>query len=412
MDMFWKRKKNKTKHYFVSIGAGLNQLPLITEAKKSGFNTIAVDQDISAPGFKIADIRIQESIYSFEEIERHLTGLMLIDGEIKGVLARSFGNAIKTAAYLNSKLKIPHIPFERTDDFINKLIMKNVFSTNGIKTPRLINFNSKKADDHDIKVTPLIVKPVTGHAKDGVKTIISKKELKAEIKKPKYKSGEILIEEMVTGDEIIAAGIVAGGTYYLIEITDKITGPLSSFFDRIHSSPSKYIDYSGEIKKTGQKVAEAFGIITSPLIMEFIISSTKEIFLIEAVPEFGGEYIADLLIPGKSRYNFFRQAVKSICRMDFKPPPSLKTRPGFVIRYIPGREGRLVSCNTEKASRISGITAINLLKKTGSLLQNPVTNHDRIAVITAKASTLEKALKTAEQAEEAMEIRIDNERME
>ena len=60
--MLFKKKKIQPLYYFVSIGSGLNQIPLITEAKKLGFHVIGVDASASAAGFYLCDLKIQESI--------------------------------------------------------------------------------------------------------------------------------------------------------------------------------------------------------------------------------------------------------------------------------------------------------------------------------------------------------------
>ena len=45
-----KRKKNKQNSLFVSIGGGINQIPLIKEAKNLGLQVIGVDKNLFAAG--------------------------------------------------------------------------------------------------------------------------------------------------------------------------------------------------------------------------------------------------------------------------------------------------------------------------------------------------------------------------
>jgi len=131
-----KKEKNPIK-FFVSIGAGINQFPLIQEAKKMGFNVIGVDGNVQASGFVQCDLKIQESIENFKDIYTKLLEL-LIDGAIVGVMTKSYGIAIKSTSYLTNKFNIPFMPFDRTDDFINKKKMKSVFKEHGIATPKLM----------------------------------------------------------------------------------------------------------------------------------------------------------------------------------------------------------------------------------------------------------------------------------
>ena len=129
-----------------------------------------------------------------------------------------------------------------------------------------------------------------------------------------------MLEKFIEGDEIIVAGIIHDGRYHLVEITDKKTSYPPYFIDMIHVSPSKYLHLSKKIEAIGQQVADAFGISRSPLIMELVINSDEEPYLIEAVPEFGGEFIPDVLVPASVNYNFIGEAIKSMTNTGFRPP--------------------------------------------------------------------------------------------
>ena len=117
--MVWTNKNKGNSRFFVSIGAGLNQLPLIIEAKKNKINVIGVDKNATAPGFVHCDLKIQESIDDYQEIYTKLQEL-LVDGDIIGILTKSYGNAIVTTSYLAEKFKIPFIPFSTSKLFLDK----------------------------------------------------------------------------------------------------------------------------------------------------------------------------------------------------------------------------------------------------------------------------------------------------
>ena len=65
-------------------------------------------------------------------------------------------------------------------------------------------------------------------------------------------------EEYIGGDEIIAAGIVAGGKIHLAEITDKVTTHHPYFVDIRHQTPSKYADRWDELERIGQNRGRGF----------------------------------------------------------------------------------------------------------------------------------------------------------
>lgn len=401
--MILKRNKDRQPSLFISIGAGINQIPIILEAQKLGYQTIGVDKSTVAPGILKCDIRIQESIENYDEIYKKISELLL-DGEIKGVLSKSFGPAIKTASYISERLKIPLIPFNRCDDFIDKRRMKKVFKENSILSPGFSIIRSKDAKTSKKISYPAIIKPVTGHAKTGVKLLGSHFEL------DKYLNNEspqkdCIIENYVEGGEIIAVGIIHKGIYHLVEITDKITTPKPYFVDIMHVSPSRYIHLQDKVRSIGQSIVNAFEIVTSPLVMELVITKNEEIYVIEAAPEFGGEFISDILIPARTGYNVLRETIRAVADNKFTLPAKLNAKRGAVVKYITGNNGSLSSFNPVPQN-MKGIIFSTIFKHIGSKIKTPSTNHDRIGVIITAGKTVDEAKRIAETAERGLNIRI------
>jgi biotin carboxylase len=405
--MFWKKKLFTHNNFFISIGGGINQIPLIEEAKKLNLHIIGVDRDICAAGMHKCDIRIQESTENYAEIYDKLKDF-LIEGEIVGILTKSFGSAIKTASFIAGKLNIPLIPFNKIDDFINKERMKITLKNNNINSPTFLLYSNKRTKIPKKKIPyPFIIKPTIGHAKNNVELIKNSKEFEKYLKNKPLKGENYLIEKYIEGDEIIAVGIVSKSIFYLVEITDKIKSPLPYFVDIMHISPSKYNYLRNEIQKIGQRIADSFNIINSPLIMELIISKNTEIYLIESIPEFGGEFLSDILIPERTGYNIIKESIKSIIDKNFSPPPANKNyRKSIVVKYITGINGTLLSFNPLK-EKYPGIIYSRIFKDIGSIVKKPMTNHDRIGVVIAKANSTEDALEKAEEAEAMLNIKIE-----
>ena len=162
----WIFRHKKTRKFLISIGAGINQIPLITAAKKEGFSVIGVDISSSAPGLSLCDLKIHESILQKDEIYHKIRECM-VDGIIIGALTRSYGEAVRTAAYINEKNKTPYIPLNRIDDLLDKKKMKHVLVKAGIPTPASKVFDPLK----DSKGFPFILKPSKGHARSEEHTV-------------------------------------------------------------------------------------------------------------------------------------------------------------------------------------------------------------------------------------------------
>src|SRR4030042_424962 len=214
--MILRKKKTPQLNYFVSIGSGLNQIPLITEAKNLGLPVIGVDARSSAAGFYLCDLKIQESIENYDAIYKKLLEL-LVDGDIRGIMTKSYGPAIITTSYLTEKFSIPFLPFANSGSFINKRKMKSVFIEHKIQTPRLIPLTSRmKPEKLSAGSYPVIIKPNIGHAKKNVRLACDAAELKQYCSNQSQSGQDCIIEKFAAGEEMIAAGMINNKRYHLV----------------------------------------------------------------------------------------------------------------------------------------------------------------------------------------------------
>ncbi|MCX7678251.1 MAG: ATP-grasp domain-containing protein [Spirochaetes bacterium] len=404
MPQLWKKNKSALPKFLVSIGAGINQIPLIQEAKRLGFRTIGVDQNHTAPGFLSCDIRIIESIENYNEIYVKLKEFALI-GDICGILSKSYGSAIKSAAFLADQFNCPLLPFRRVDDFLYKDRMKNIFRKNKIPSPRFFIIPERKKFRFPSTLRfPVVIKPTEGHAKKGVQLVADLKELDTLL--ATKKNVPLMVEEFIEGDEIIVSGLIHNGKFHLVEITDKAISPPPYFVDIMHISPSQYFSLSKEISAIGQEIATAFEIATSPLIMEIKIHPTKGIFLIEAVPEFGGEFIPEFIVPHRTGYNLIAETIKAITGQEFKIPQPHFGNKSVVVKYITGNSGQLFAFTPITCEEIPGLLFYRIFKDIGSSITPPSTNHDRIGVVIAEGKTTKEAIAACDAAIEKIAIDI------
>ncbi len=406
LKMFWKKKK-PSNDYFVSIGAGVNQIPLIKEAKKNGFQVIAVDMNASAPGFYHCDLKIQESIEDYESIYIKLRE-MLVDGKISAIMTKSYGSAIITTAYLCEKFGLPFLPLDDSIKFLNKKITKKIYIEAGISTPASINITAKtKTNTIKENLFPIIIKPQTGHAKVDVFLVKTAAELEKFNKHHPFQ--DFIFEQLITGKEIICAGLIHEKKYYHILMSDKETTPQPYFADLLHTAPSRFQHLINSTIETGQKITDAFNIHTAPLIMEFIIDNDENIYLLEAVPEFGGEFIPDIMIPAATGYNHLGNTIKAASSSEFKIPSRTAVNNAVAIKYITGSEGVLTSCSTDAVKKIDDIIFTRIFKHIGEKTTLPLVNHDRIGVIVASGKTVQQAVESITLAEKEMNIVIKKE---
>jgi biotin carboxylase len=341
-------------------------------------------------------------ISAYQEIHTKISEL-LIDGKICSVLTRSFGDAVKTVSYISEKLNIPFIPFSIVDNLLDKRKMKAVLKKGGILTPKMALHTDKKTQIP----FPLIVKPSIGHAKSDVKLITNSAEMKSYIKN--FDSGGdkvILVEEYIKGDEVIALGLVVQGKFHLVEITDKELSDLPYFIDIKHITPSIHLDKWDAIASIGQSIADAFSLETTPLLIEMRITDNGKIYVIETASEFGGEFLADYLIPARSGYDIMKNAIKANAGLDFQIPSNKKSRTPVVVQYLTSRKGILSSFDPINSKSYSDLIFYKIFKGIGSEINSPKTNLDRFGVVICKGKTRQLALDNAEKIISLLNIRI------
>ncbi|MDX1957932.1 MAG: ATP-grasp domain-containing protein [Leptospiraceae bacterium] len=311
------------KGYIISLGAGKNQVPFLEKISEMGYGIIAVDINPNAIGFGLAEIRIQNSILEPEKIYLLLLKTVL-DAPIVGVGLRSFGKAVKTAAFLAEKFRVTHPKLEIIEKFQNKFQLKKELEQNKILIPK--QFHWKNISERT-KITkeltfPLIQKPIDGDGKKGIKIFHSLSEWKKS--NEKNKSG--YAEEYIQGKEITVLGFVQGKKFHLVSISDKITTESPPFLEKTHIVPSTSRELAGEVILICNEIIKATGLDDSPFVAEFKVNQRGDIYLIECVPEIGGEFLADALIPNQFKYDYFFNYVKLILgkkisrpKIDWKP---------------------------------------------------------------------------------------------
>lgn len=403
------------KKYFISLGAGRNQVPLIEAARKLGLNVIAVDRDLQAPGFEHADIHLQCSIFRPRKIMQMLSE-NLTQGQITGVACRSFGSANLSAAILSNSYGTPGLAPRTVKMFRNKRLLKERLAAAGITTPRSYTWKTYY-DKLGMKMAdgPLVVRPVSGHGKIGLRVLGNRDEIIAFLDEHPEDNGSLLAEEYVTGDEVTVLGLVRSGKFELFSITDKITSPVAPrFAEKLHRYPSLVSESNKErIVEAMQRIVELTGVKTAPMVAEFIVGRGAQdrddrIYFIECAPEIGGEYLADFVVPAARNTSFFQEVIALTSRSHLVPAPLVvpaapkrrgmswlpeKTEPGVeepreecvLIRFITQQTGQLKYFRfPEGLEDHPGFVFARQFKFPGDRTASDRGNLDRIAVLVLK----------------------------
>ncbi|XDD49026.1 acetyl-CoA carboxylase biotin carboxylase subunit family protein [Leptospira sp. WS92.C1] len=322
----------KQKGYFLSIGAGINQVPLITSAIQLGYSVIAVDQNDRAPGLALASLRIMESITEYRKILKVVSEIPM-QGTIVGIGTRSYGKATYTTSYIADKMKLRYASLACVEICSNKNRLKEAAKKVGILTPEGYDLSAGISKNQ----FPFVYKPSRGNGKEGIHTFHHSEEweqyLKSKKKTPKSKtlvskkkSGTAIIEkeewiaeEYIPGFEITVCGLVQNGDFFPASISHKDVTSYAPYLEKSHILPFLHTELIGEILLNCRALVTATQMNNCPFVAEFRINPLGEIYLIETVPEVGGEYLADSLIPNYFGTTYFENLVKLLVGEKIKP---------------------------------------------------------------------------------------------
>lgn len=372
--------------YFLCLGAGDHQVPLIRAARSLGLRVVAVDRNLRAPGLEYADLGVQSSIFKPGRIHREILQNVL-DGRIIGAASRSYGAANLSVAYLSRYFRTPGNPISAIRIFSNKRHLKKILAEAGVQTPTAYEW--KRLPDRwrllDAR-PPLIVRPARGHGKRGIELLKNTGEIRRFLDRERSDKGRLLVERVIRGQEVTVLGFVHRGRYREVCLTDKITSDGDPLFAEImHRFPSRIGRGARlRIERQMQRIVQATGLQNGPLVAEFIVAGDRTPYLIECAPEAGGEYIADIIAPCGVGVDYFQEMIRitGVLAGD----EALLTNPAdtgraIIIRYLLPRQGRLKKIFfPDRLREHPGFLFSRILKRPGDSLSPRNGNLDRPAV--------------------------------
>ncbi len=380
------------KDYFLSIGAGDHQIGLIHAAQNLGYRVIAVDRDPNAPGLADADMQLLCSTWKSDKI-LHLLQESLVVDKIAGVGCRSYGKARESAAIIARHFSLPGPKPESMKAFLDKRLFKQACRHLSIPSAVAYTFPEQIQPEHIQwkNYLPLLVKPIDGHAKEGITILESEKDVFSFFRQEK-RLDKFIAEKYIRGKEITVMGFVDDSQFHLICITERfVSQEVPKFVDLRHNYP---MILSNEIKEQIcsyiQSISSHFQLHFTPIVAEFFYcteDSNTSLYLIECLPETGGEYLADHLFPAVFRMDYFNYLVK-LCVGETLSNNFLQEKEETYrvsICFIPQQDGMLKEIIFPKRLwKHKNFLFAKYLKKTNDQTLHKRGNKDRLAVFGLK----------------------------
>jgi biotin carboxylase len=300
---------------FICMGAGNSQVPVIRKASQLGYKVIAIDRDSRALGFKNAHESVVASTHDFEDLFPKLEKL-LDQYEILGILNRSSGPPVVSAAYLSKMLKLPGLTPEVAQTLVNKSELRKACKQYGIPIPAFAVAGETTDKLPSGFNWPVVVKPsLSLVGKSGISLVSDASGLKGAIKYARQFSlqDDLLIEEYLLGEDISLVSFVENGKLFPICILDEHNGidSMGNIFGRGFSGPSKHTDTEIEfqIYKLSQKIIDIFQIRRAPFMVSFRLDSYSQPHLIEVHLDLGGDLLIENFFPRALEFDFLGLSV-------------------------------------------------------------------------------------------------------
>lgn len=384
------------------IGASILQLPAIKRAKELGYYTAVLDYNPNAVGIKYADEYFNASTIDIDAVVEVAKSFCP-----DGIMTLATDMPMRSIARAAGELGLPGIDMETAIKATDKGEMIKAFAACGVPHPwYYIAKDIEQLQTVKDKLTyPCIVKPTDNAGSRGVKLIESGEELFSsyEYAAASSRSGAVIFEEYMQGDEVSVEIIVKGGTPYVLAVTDKITTGAPHFVEMGHTQPSSLpADKVEEIKDLACRAVKAVGINDGPAHVEIMLTEGGA-KMVELGARMGGDCITTHLVPLSTGVDMIEATIRIACGE--QADVDIKHSRGAAIRYIKAKSGVIKEIvGVDKAGAIPGVCEISFTKGVGDTVGSIGSSTDRVGFVIASGSDRESAVSVCEAALEKINV--------
>ena len=378
------------------LGASILQLPAITKAKQKGYYTIVADMNPNAIGVQYAD-----EFHCISTID--IEGVANLAEEIKpdGIMTLATDMPMRAIAAATTRLGLPGITIDTAIKSTDKGEMIKAFEEHNVEHPWYYIVESPEGFDSIVDRVnyPCVIKPTDNAGNRGVSYAANRQEL-VEAYKYSYdnsRSGHVIIEEYMEGEEVSVEIIVYKGQVNILAITDKLTLGKPYFVEVGHAEQSqKSKDVREAIADLATRAVKAVGIDNSPAHVEIMVTKDGP-KMVELGSRMGGGCITTHLVPLSTGIDMIE------CVMDMtlgiEPDLTPKFDRGSALRHIVGVEGIIESIEgINEAQNIPGVIEVTMLKEVGSECHYFKNGSDRVGYVIAQGNNTAEAIAICENA--------------
>ncbi|MBZ0265849.1 ATP-grasp domain-containing protein [bacterium] len=390
------------------LGARVYQLPLIRRAKEMGHTVYAASYDANDPGLKLADHAWIVDTTAKEEL------LELAEkNKIDFAITTGTDVALPAIGYINDRLGLPGISYQTALASTDKVLMQQKFKEYGVASARSVSISSFDEGIsilHDIGL-PAIVKAPDSSGSRGITVVQEEKGFLSAYDEAARvsRSGKVLLEELLVGEEFGAQAIVKDGKVVQVYCHNDTVTPPPITVPIGHSVPSNFSEVDlAEIRIVLGKAVRALD-INSAVCNCDLIQTKDGPKVLEIGARLGATGIAEIILHHYG-VDLWLTALELLGKdglsSDF--PISSNNDPVAALLLLSDSNGSLAKYEVpDEIKDNEDVLIIELDKNPGADINKFKVGPDRIGMVVVKNKTVLLAERFAESVAHSISVRVE-----
>ena len=385
------------------MGAGIYQVPLIKAAREMGIYTIAVSIPGNYPGFGYADEVLHITTVDSEAVLKAAQ-----ERQIVGICTAGTDVAVMTIGRVNDALGLSGISYEAAKIACDKVLMKQAYEANGVRTAkyRKVYFNEDVNEKIKGLEYPLIVKIVDSSGSRGITRVDSPDRLQAAILNAQSftRKDYYIVEEFIIGREFGAQAFVMDGKVQFVLPHGDYIFIWSTGVPAGHFAPYA-LSEEGERDciETTEKAIRAMKLDNCAVNCDFIMRDGRT-YVLEIGGRSGATCLAEL-VSIYYGYDYYRKIIQ--VALGQKPDfPTDRAVPNASKLLMSDRDGTIFSLANRNPKNSENIVEVKFDYTVGDTVKKFHVGPNRIGHVITKGSTLAEATAALDRALEHIEIGV------
>jgi biotin carboxylase len=385
------------------LPAGQFQVPAIREAQEMGLKVVAMDGNPSAPGLAQADfaetVNPMEAGRAVEVARRY---------GVRGVATVASDPGLIPCSEVCAALGLPGLGPEKARLMRNKLRVRERLRQ---ELPEYCPSFYEVASAADLERAaevcgwPLVLKPLDASGSKGVVVVEGPGELEAAYRYALgfARTGTLLAEELLRGNEVSVEGVACGGSTHIFAITDKTTGAFPHCVEIAHAIPSQLPEETqGALARCVERIVGALDLDNCAIHAE-VYATAKGPKLVEFGARLGGGCITSHLVPLATGISANRAVIAMA--MAERPDVTPTRAQGAAIRFLEAPPGRVRAVEGLSAARkMAGVVEVQCGIGVGDTVHRMENSDHRFGFVIATGRDAEEASQEARRAAEAITV--------